>query len=146
MTMYWGVKLSPESAFGNPTVIEQLANNPELIKLEKIHTTLLFVGKKENSDEEIVRPFEGKLCKLTIDAIGCSANACALRVKRITYDNDGEETDVPSPNGVGKTQHVTMALAKGHAAKDSVDSLVVETTIELDTPFELFGAVFRYRY
>lgn len=139
LTMYWGIELEND-VFNDFQIKSFLDEHPDLIKLEKIHSTLLFVGKKINKDEEVISPFAGKVCELVIDAYGYSDDALALRVKSIMTDNEV----VPS---FAIQQHVTMALKKGIFAKDSVKTLLGEGTIEtLAEPIILTGKVKRYMF
>lgn len=139
LTMYWGVELGND-VFDNPQIKSFLDEHPDLIKLEKIHSTLLFVGKKINKDEEVISPFSGKECEILIDAYGYSDDALTLRVKSITADNQ----TVPT---FAIQQHITMALKKGIFAKDSVKTLLGEGTVEIFTePIILTGKVKRYMF
>lgn len=144
LTSYWGIELTNE-VFENIVLKELLESNKELIKLEKIHSTLLFVGKVDTMQdkENSIAKYVGKECKLTIDAIGYSENACALKVKTIKLlDSDD---DIPS---YAIQQHVTVALKKGTAAKDSVLTLTTDKgkIINLAEEIVLNGKVKRYMY
>lgn len=143
LTMYWGIELSTE-LFNNDVIKSIFESNPNLVPLKKIHSTLLFVGKREGVEEEKdFIPLESKQCKLIIDAYGVSEDALALRVKSITYETEDGETKMPAyPN---KQQHITMGLRVGIPAKDSVLTLLDDKNI---TPFdiELTGTVKRYLY
>jgi hypothetical protein len=139
MTMYWAVELD-NSVFDNEEIKIFLDEHPNLIKLSKIHSTLLFVGKKINKDEEIFLSFVGKECCVTIDSFGHSDNAMALNVKSMTCDN----IDVPS---FATRQHVTMALKEGVSAKDSVNTLLGDGTVKLlSTNITIMCNVKRYMY
>jgi hypothetical protein len=117
LTSYWGVQLD-NTLFDNLIIKQVLSDNKELIPLTKIHSTLLYVGKKEgNLDEEIIRPFENKKCLVTIDAFGSSEDALSMRVESIISDN----IDIPS---FATKQHITTALKQGIQAKDSVNTLL----------------------
>jgi hypothetical protein len=138
-TMYWGAELTND-VFDNIEIKKFLDENPDLIKNVKIHSTLFFVGKKIHPDEDLIRPFEGKECTVTIDAYGHSEKALSLRVTSIQCDG----VDVPS---FATQQHVTMALQKGTPAKDSVKTLLGEGTVtEFDVLITLTGKVKRYLY
>lgn len=127
-TIYWGVELSND-VYENETIKKFLVEHPELVPLPKgkppksIHTTLLFVGKKNNEKEVEFENLEGKECDVTIDAFGYSSNALALRVSDLKYNNDGTYVKCPSyPNH--NMQHVTLALKEGVQPKDSVLALL----------------------
>ena len=150
LTSYWGIELTNE-VFENKILKELLESNKELIKLEKIHSTLLFVGKVDTMQdkENLIAKYVGKECKLTIDAIGYSENACALKVKNIKLleadSADSAGSDIPS---YATQQHVTVALKKGTVAKDSVLTLTTDKgkIINLEEELALKGKVKRYMY
>ena len=141
LTLYWGVEINYK--------YEDLKNLNEdfytkteclqLIPLKKMHSTLLFVGKKENPNEEVFKPYEGKECKLIIDAFGYSDNALALRVKSIKIDDN----DVPT---FATQQHITVALKTGIQAKDSVLTLTGQGTIVDCCEYTIIGTIKRFMY
>ena len=63
LTSYWGVSLNLSIVTENAELQSFLKSHDNLILLEKIHSTLLFVGKKENDNERVFIPLEGKLCQ-----------------------------------------------------------------------------------
>ena len=139
LTMYWAVELD-NGVFDNEEIKKILDEHPSLIKLGKIHSTLLFVGKKINKDEEIFLSFAEKECCVTIDSFGYSDDAMALNIKSIICDDNV----VPS---FATRQHVTMALKEGVAAKDSVNTLLGDGTVKLlSTNITITGNVKRYIY
>lgn len=144
LTSYWGIEFTNDmdsqlSAAAAPTLL----TNPALVPLKKCHSTLLFVGKKENPDEQIFSDFEGKSCSVTIDAFGFSDDALAFRVTQIITLEDIPRT-VPS---FAAKQHITFALRAGMAAKDSVKTLQGEgQIIKLESPIILSGRVKRFLY
>ena len=152
-TLFWGIQLNNE-IFDNEIIKNQLKLNKQLIKLNQIHSTLLFVGKKSELIEtekpyfSYLLPTElkkiyGKKCKLIIDAYGCSNDALALRVKEIkVIDHNGNFEDNMLSHAV--KQHITLALRKGIQAKDSVKSLEEDKIILFDTEIELYGYVKRW--
>jgi hypothetical protein len=115
----------------------------QLVPLKKCHSTLLYVGKKENEDEKIFHEFEAKPCVVTVDALGLSKDALAFRVKNIMTD---EETARTVPTFATK-QHITFALRSGVPAKDSVLTLLGQGDVTvLNEPMILKGKVKRFLY
>lgn len=148
LTAYWGIELD-NTAFEYSSIKEYLESNPHLVKLQKIHLTLLYVGKVNTmkDKEDTIAPYVGKNCKLTIDAFGCSDIACALRVKNITLCDDAYIV-VPSYT---IQQHITMALKVGTPAKDSVLTLTTPDTnngkvVMLPEELVLMGTIKRYMF
>jgi hypothetical protein len=167
MFLYWAIELSREEVMKNKQISDFLANHPELIPLDKIHSTLLFVGrtKKPKNEKNLSDLMSEKLkitddsdipnnpeepyikinnldCVLTINQFGFSENALALDVESILFQHDNSKC----PSNAIK-QHVTLALAKGVKAVDSVKTLLGEGTIEkLDVPLILYGKVKGYKY
>lgn len=141
--LYWGIKLGLE-AFEHPVIKEHLNNKPNLIKRTQIHSTLLYMRGYPNSKEEMIIPFEGKKCKVVIDALGISDYGCALRVTSITCCEEENEEIIPSfPNQ--NQQHITMALRYGVRPVNSVYTLLGEGEIvELNEDLILYGIVHRY--
>jgi len=159
MVLYWAIELSMEEVMKNPQIKDFIESHKDLKPLEKIHSTLLFVGRKKKAKpadiETILNELEIKEdpevpyinsdqrdCVLEIKQFGYSSNAMALDVYSIQFTDDS--SDCPS-NAV--RQHVTMALANGTKAVDSVKTLLGEGTIEvLETPLVLYGKVKGYNY
>jgi len=130
LTSYWAVELDM-NIFLHPEIESRLKLNTNLIPLKKIHSTLLYVGKKINDLEKVFIEFENIECTLTIDRIGISSNAMALGVKSIVYKNENTNTECDLPTFAEK-QHITLALADGIPAKDSVLTLY-DKTDNIDT-------------
>ena len=101
--------------------------------------------KKPNDDENAFLPLEKKECELTISGYGWNENSLALKVDKITYHDENEETqNVPT---FAKQQHVTLGLKAGQKAVDSVKTLLGEGTfVEFDEKLILNGKVKRYLY
>ena len=166
--IYWAIELSLEEVMKNTQIKDFIESHKELIPLEKIHSTLLFVGRKkkvkvdadisssvdkiesvmaelkiQEKPEDPEEPYiksNHRECVLIVKQFGHSANALALDVDSIQFTDDSSKC--PS-NAV--RQHVTMALANGTKAMDSVKTLIGEGTIEvLDTPLILYGKVKGY--
>jgi hypothetical protein len=151
MTSYWGVAL-PNHVYENEVLKKFLSENSQLVPLKNIHSTLLFVGKREDERELVYDGFEGIECTLTIDSFGYSDKALALQVESITYLDDGTETHVPSFPNHGK-QHVTLALKEKVLAKDSVKVLLPTdeegnggTVVSFEPKLVLTGTVKRYLF
>lgn len=145
LTAYWGIELE-NNLFDNLEVKEFLDKHPELIKNKKIHSTLLYVGKKEgNKDEEKFKGLEGTSCTITISGYGHSEKAMALKVDSIKYKtSDDKVEDIPS---FAEQQHVTMALKDGTKAVDSVKTLLGEGKIVIfKEPLVIDAKVKRYLF
>lgn len=155
--LYWAVDLDTNDVMSHPIIKEFLKSHPHLKPLQKIHSTLLFVGKgssapvttpvdelakklagvsiSENPEDKYVK-LDGKSCTLTVSGYGHSDKAIALNVTNITLC-DGDRC--PS-NAV--RQHVTVALAQGTKAMDSVKTLLGEGTVEkFEEPLILKGTI-----
>ena len=159
MVLYWAIELSLEEVMKNSQIKDFIESHKELKPLEKIHSTLLFVGRKKKSKPAEIDSILGELeikedpeepyiksnhrdCILTVKQFGHSSNAMALDIESIIFSDDS--TECPS-NAV--RQHVTMALSNGTKAVDSVKTLLGEGTIEvLNTPLVLYGKVKGYNY
>ena len=138
-TSFWGVEVDRPMVHANPMVAECLTNNPELVPLKNIHTTLLFVGGKDNNDEQQFFQYMSKKCTVVVSGHGYNKNALALRVESVKFVESGE--NVPS---YATIQHITIALAKNVMAVDSVKTLQGEGTIvDYDTPLILEGELKR---
>lgn len=151
--VYWAVDLKLDDVMSHPQIKEHLETHPELKPLQKIHSTLLFIGKRKpapvvessrdlttedlatqvesltitvpkEQDENTYIEMDGKECTVMVSGFGHSDKALALQVESIKLSESG--IIVPS-NAV--KQHVTVALAQGTAAKDSVKTLQGEGSI-----------------
>jgi hypothetical protein len=117
MTAYWGVHIDPQLVFEHEHIKACLIVHPQLIKLPHIHSTLLYVGRKDNPNEAIYQPHEGKECTLIIQELGLSQEAMTLAVESLTFPT-GEAVPTHATQ-----QHITLALKKGIKAVDSVKAL-----------------------
>ena len=145
LTAYWGISLSINILEHNE-IKRILEENPQLIPLKNIHSTLLYVGKKEDDREKNYIMLEGVLCNLTITEIGVSEKAMALKVNKIIYINDDkiEKELISFPN---QQQHITLALKQGIKPVDSVKTLLGEGTIIILTkPLIIQGHIKRYLF
>lgn len=145
LTAYWGISLSTNILEHNE-IKRILEENPQLIPLKNIHSTLLYVGKKEDDREKNYIMLEGVLCNLTITGIGISEKAMALKVDKIVYTNDDkiEKELISFPN---QQQHITLALKQGIKPVDSVKTLLGEgTIIILVEPLIIQGYIKRYLF
>lgn len=151
MVLYWAIDIDVKKVMENEQIKNFIGNHKELIPLEKIHSTLLFVGRKkkncENSinlenPEDIYIKNNDREVIMTVKQFGYSPNAFALDVESIMFVDD--KNNCPS-NAI--RQHVTMALSNGTKAVDSVKTLLGEGTIEmLETPLVLYGKIKGYNY
>lgn len=142
LTAYWGISLNRE-IFDHPQIKTHLTAKPHLIGLEHIHSTLLYVGKKDDNPHEIYyHPHEGKDCLLTVTQLGCSDDAMALKIDKIQFADDANETHVPSH---ATQQHVTLALKQGIKAVDSIKCFN-HKMIQLSEPIVIKGHIKRYLY
>lgn len=145
LTAYWGISLST-SILEHSEIKRILEENPQLIPLKNIHSTLLYVGKKEDDREKNYIMLESVLCNLTITSIGISEKAMALKVDKIVYTNDDniEKELISFPN---QQQHITLALKQGIKPVDSVKTLLGEGTIIILTePLIIQGYIKRYLF
>ncbi len=156
MVLYWAIELSLDEVMQNSQLKQFVDSHKDLIPLEKIHSTLLFVGRKKKSKEletdlinlslnDAEEPYiknDQRECVLTVKQFGHSSNALALDVESIIFKDDS--TECPS-NAI--KQHVTLALSKDTKAVDSVKTLQGEGEIEiLNEPLKLYGKVRGYNY
>ena len=138
-TLFWGVHVDPQLVLGQALVKDSLEKNPQLIPLKKMHSTLLYVGRKDNDQEAVYMDLIDRECRLTVTSFGCSPNALALKVDSIVFVDNGDA--VKSFNTI---QHVTVALAEGTKAVDSIKSFDEGTVEKLDKPLILEGKLTRY--
>lgn len=143
-TLYWGIKFPQETVdtiLNFPQITESLVDK-NLIPLKEMHTTLLYVGRKDDPREDDFVKYKNKLCKITVTGHGVSENAIALRVDKMEFTDETIVTEVvPS---FATVQHVTVALSSGTKAVDSIKSFSEGTVIEYSEPLVLFGSVWRY--
>lgn len=120
---YWAIELD-NSIFEQPEVKEFLAANPHLVPLNKVHSTLLFVGGSKDpvvhTRAAEVSQHKDKRCVVETDGFGYSDKACALSVTSIMLEDIGEVM----PSYPNKHQHVTLALSAKTKAVESVETLV----------------------
>ena len=144
LTSFWGIELNND-IIQNTIIQEILQDNPHLIPLNKIHSTILYVGKKINDNEQKYIPYENKKCKIYISHVGFSDDAIALKIDKIILTETLEK--MPSDAVI---QHVTIALKKGIPAKDSIKTLehneVNNNYIKFNELIELEGNVKRYLF
>ena len=138
-TLFWAVHVDPQLVLDQPLVKDSLEKNPQLIPLKKMHSTLLYVGRKDNDQEAVYIDLIDRECRLTVTSFGCSQNALALKVDSIVFVDTGDA--VKSFNAI---QHVTVALSEGTKAVDSIKSFDEGTVEKLDKPLILEGKLTRY--
>ena len=137
-TLYWGIEINN---FNNEEINEFIKDKTHLILLKKIHSTLLFVGKKDNDDEKIFYEYEGQNCMMLISEFGYSNDALSIKVDSIVLSNS---KNVPT---FATQQHITFALRESVKAVDSVKTLLGEgTIIKLNNPVIIHGIVKRFLY
>ena len=141
-TLFWGVRVNPEVVLNHSLIKETLEKNPQLVPLKKMHSTLLFVGRKENPDEEIYLPDISKECKMVISGHGWSPNALTLRVDCITFMENNSLV-----KSFALQQHITVALAEGTKAVDSVKTLMGDGEfLPYVEPLILEGKLLKYYF
>lgn len=119
-----------------------LKENDKLIKLEKIHSTLIFFKNHDPSLYEECKiyysKFENMQVNIDIVGYGISENAFALDVSSIKC----EDEEIKS---YAVKQHITMALKKEIKAFESVKTLLGEgTVVKLDEPLKITGFIKPY--
>ena len=139
-TLYWGIKLSIDQIVSYDPIKDALTLNSDLKQNKEMHTTLLFVGRKDNPDEEQYKDHVGKKCTVTIGGHGISSVALCLHVTGMVFT----ETNMPVPSCQQVKQHVTVALKEGTKAVDSVKALDEGTYVEYTQPLQLDGVLYQY--
>ena len=119
-----------------------LKENDKLIKLEKIHSTLIFFKKHDPSLYEECKNYYSKFenMQVIVDIVGygISENAFALDVSSIKCDDE----EIKS---YAIKQHITMALRESIKAFESVKTLLGEgTVVKLDEPLKITGFIKPY--
>ena len=119
-----------------------LKENDKLIKLEKIHSTLIFFKNHDPSLYEECKiyysKFENMQVNIDIVGYGISENAFALDVSSIKC----EDEEIKS---YAVKQHITMALKKEIKAFESVKTFLGEgTVVKLDEPLKITGFIKPY--
>ena len=130
-TLYWAIELDL-IIFDNPIIKTNLCLKPHLISNKENHSTLLYVGKKEDDREKVFTDYEGQQCYVYISSFGITDDAMALKVRELKFvDEKFSDMKVPS---FALIQHVTLALNKEKKilAKDSIKSLE-----QNETPFQM---------
>jgi hypothetical protein len=143
LTAYWGVDLG-DQPFNHTQVKTHLSEKQHLVALNRVHSTLLYVGKKpDNPHENKYLTLEGKECEVVVSSYGCSDDAMALKVDRISYKNERDEVvELPTHATI---QHVTMALKKGIKPVDSFKCFE-QGMVSLAEPLIIKGTIKRYLY
>lgn len=138
LTSYWGVDLP--NPIQCPEINTALQANPDLIPLEKCHSTLLYIGKKVDERDAQFYPYEHKSCSVTVTSFGLNDCSISLKVDSLVLEDN---SSVPS---YAECQHITYALKKGTPAKDSVKAIQEGTLVTLSTPLVLNGTIKRYLF
>jgi hypothetical protein len=139
-TLYWGIELSVDEILTNETIKKLLDDKQHLIPLEKMHTTLLYVGKKDDERENEYTNHRGKKCTITINHFGISDFALALNVNEMKFIDDHSEI-VPTH---APKQHVTVALAEGIKAMNSINAFDEGMIVQLDESLIIHGKFYQY--
>jgi len=156
--LYWGINLKLDDVMSNSDVKTFLESHTELKPLQRIHSTLLFVGRKKKDevdalteqvekltivqipkekDEKTYSELTGRECEIMISGYGYNDSSLALDVESIVLIDTKEK--VPS-NAVH--QHITLALKEGAKAMDSVKALLGEGhTFKFAEPMKLKGEI-----
>ena len=142
-TVYWGIEVDTATILAHEPVKKSMEENPQLVPQPKMHTTLLFVGRKDDEREKLFLPHKDQECLVTVDAHGISKDALALRVSSLQFVDDSIKTEVV-PAFPNKIQHVTVALSPGTKAVNSIESFEQGTTVEYDTNLVLTGKMTQY--
>lgn len=138
-TLFWGVKLDPQSVFCNDEIKDILRNYPNVTALKHLHVTLLYVGRKTDPNEDLFMPFKYKICTIVCNSIGFNDDAIALRVVSLRYND--EDQCIIDPDRV---YHVTLALRESVKAKDSINVFLCNET-QLSNPITLSGPIIAYK-
>ena len=135
-TQYWGISVDTNVVLNHPEIF--IPKELGLVPNKDMHTTLLFVGGKASNeyDEHI-----DKECTMAVVGYGYSDKALALEVGEVLF----ADTEEPVKSHAVK-QHITVALAKGTKAVDSVKTLLGEATMvrKFVEPIILHGKLRRY--
>lgn len=131
-TLYWAVEIEN---FVNDEINEFIKDKSKLIPLYKIHTLLLFVGKKDNEKENIFFEHNKKKCSVLISEFSCSTDALCIKVDNILFKDN---TKVPI---FIKVPHITFALREGIDAKYSINAFTDGITIQLKKPVKITGRI-----
>ena len=144
MTAYWAIELSISEILTIPQIQQKLLENEQLKCLEKIHSTLLYVGKKENPLEEKFYDYENQECEIEICGFGYSDKAVAIEVIPESLLTMPEQKKIPSH---AEKQHITIALSQGIPAKDSVKTLLGDgNIIYFSENIKLHGKIKRFLF
>lgn len=141
-TLYWGIHFNVETILNHPLVKQSMDENPQLKPNKQMHTTLLYVGRKDDDREKAFDQFKGKSCAVTVSGHGISTNALALKVTQLVFvDDDIKSEPVPT---FATMQHVTVGLKEGVKAVDSIKSFEEGTCIDYGEDFVLTGKLTQY--
>ena len=142
-TVYWGIEVNIAPILAHEPVAISLTENPQLVPLKKMHTTLLFVGRKEDERDKLFLPYKDQMCQISVNAHGLSQDALALRVSKLEFVDDTIKGDaVPAYPNIA--QHVTVALKDGVKAVESVKSFAEGVMVDYDSDLVLTGKLTQY--
>jgi hypothetical protein len=143
-TLYWAIKLDSKDIINNKLIKKSLDDNKLLVPLVHMHSTLLYVGRKENENEKVFDILRGKEVRVYVKKYAMSDKSLALKVDRLKYVEDElRNVEVVS---FASEQHVTVALVKGEKAMDSVKSFSEGVFIEYEDEMVLMGKIWQFFY
>ncbi len=138
-TLYWGIQLDVNAILEHDLIKNSLVEKSNLIPQKHMHSTMLYVGKKDDERELVFNDHKEKMCNVIVTGHGLSDSALALQVEGIKFV-DGEDA-VPT---FATTQHVTVALASGVKAVDSIKSFDEGVVTKYDENLILSGKLKQY--
>jgi 2'-5' RNA ligase len=147
-TLYWCIELDAEIIKNHDLIKKSLEeNSEELTPLKQMHTTLLYVGRKDDERENVFEEHKQKLCNVTISGHGVSTDAIALKVSKLEFAPNNELNNIINITDKVPTfavvQHVTVALnnKKGVKAMDSIKAFEEGVFIPYDNEFVVTGKI-----
>lgn len=140
-TLYWAVHVEAEIILKHEPVQKALEKHTSLVPLTQMHSTLVYVGRKEDIREKEFEPHKDKMCQVVVSGHGVSEDALALNVSEIKFVDD--DTPVPTYASI---QHITTALKKGVKAVDSIKSFSEGEVVVYEEKLVLTGKLRQYFY
>ncbi len=138
-TAYWGIQLDVNAILEHDVIKNSLVEKSNLIPQKHMHSTMLYVGKKDDERELLFTDHKEKMCSVIVTGHGLSDSALALQVEGIKF-SDSEDV-VPT---FATIQHVTVALASGIKAVDSIKSFDEGVITQYDEKLVLSGKLKQY--
>ncbi len=137
-TLYWSIQLDTNTILNHELIKKSLDSNKQLVPLTHMHSTLLYVGRKDDNREKIFEQYKDKLCNVTVTCHGVSNDALALKVSKLEFADTYLTDKVPT---FATIQHVTVALNKDVKAVDSIKSFSEGNVVDYDDEFVLNGKI-----